>query len=676
MRLDLVAAGSLTLLVGLAAAGPAASDRYTSGLDPASFDASVRPQDDLYRYVNGRWLATVEMPADRVTYGTFIELADQADADVRAIVEALAGSRPKPGSAAQQIGDLYASMVDEARLEALGDGPIRPELDRIDAIRTPGEMAAEAGHISSVAAGGAFAATVVTDARDPAVRLVQVAQGGAMLPDRDYYLLPDPASAAIRAKYEAYLTTIFTLTGRRDPAGDARHLLALETELARAQWSQLDSRDPVKTANRFTLGELAAAMPGFDWRAWAKPQGIDRVQGLILLQPSFFKRFAELASSVPIETWRAWLAARYITAMAPFLSSGFDLARFEFFGRVLSGQELPRTRWKRGVGMVNGYLGDAVGRLYVERHFPASAKARVEKIVANTREAFRQALKESDWLAPATRREALDKLAKLTTRVGFPDRWQDYNGLVIRRDDLFGNTLRAMRFQNEYRMRRVAELTGSGEWLMTPQTVNAYYTAATNEIVLPAGILQPPLFQLEAEDAANYGAIGAVLGHEVGHAFDERGRTSDGAGKVRDWWTAADGERFATRAAMVVEQFNGFSPLAGMHVNGALTKPEAIGDLAGLQIAWRAYQISLGGRPAPEIDGFSGAQRFFLSWARVWRSKEREDYLRQMLFQNQHPPSEYRANGTVSHLAAFYDAFAVKPGDRLYRDPDRRVTIW
>jgi len=676
MRLNLVAVGSIAMLVGLAAAPPAA-DRSASGLDPASFDSSVRPQDDLYRYVNGRWLAAAEMPADRVTYGTFIELADQADADVRAIVEGLAAqSRTRPGSAAQQIADLYASMMDEARLEQLGDAPIRPELDRIDAIRTPGDLAAEAGHISSVAAGGAFTATVVTDARDPNIRLVQLSQGGAMLPDRDYYLQGDAASVEIRAKYQAYLTTIFTLARRDKPAGAARDLIALETELARAQWSQLDSRDPVKTANRFTLAELRDTMPGFDWRAWAKPQGIDRVQGLILLQPSFFKRFAELASSAPIDAWKAWLAARYITAMAPFLSSGFDLARFEFFGRVLSGQEMPRTRWKRGVGMVNGYLGDAVGKLYVERHFSPAAKARVEKIVANTRDAFRQALRESDWLEPATRREALDKLSKLTTKVGYPDRWHDYGGLVIKRDDLFGNTLRAMQFQNDDRIRRVADLTGSGEWLMTPQTVNAYYTAATNEIVLPAGILQPPLFQLEAEDAVNYGAIGAVVGHEIGHAFDERGRTSDGAGQVRDWWTPADAARFASRAAVIVDQFDGFSPLAGMHVNGALTRPEAIGDLAGLQIAWRAYQISLNGKPAPVIDGFSGAQRFFLSWARAWRSKEREDYLRQMLFQNQHPPSQYRANGTVGHLPAFYEAFDVKPGDRLYRAPDQRVKIW
>lgn len=604
-----------------------------------------------------------------------MELGDRAELDVRAIVEGLATSRPRNGSAAQQMGDLYASMMDEARLEQLGDSPIRPELERIDAIGNATDFASVAGHLSSVSTGGAFSASVVTDARDPGLRFVEIAQGGAMLPGRDYYLKTDAASADIRSRYESYLTTIFTLTRRRDAAADARNLLALETEIARAQWSQVDSRDRTRASNRFTLRELGDAMPGFDWRAWAKPQGIDRVQGIVLLQPSFFTRFAELSASVPVDTWKAWLAARYITAMAPYLSAAFNDVRFEFFGRVLSGQELPRARWKRGVGMVNGYLGDAVGRLYVERHFSPVARSRVETLVANTREAFRQAIRES-WLKPETRREALDKLGKLTTRVGYPDRWREYRGLVIKRDDLFGNVQRAQQFQNADQMRRLAESTDSGEWLITPQTVNAYYSAWNNEIVLPAAILQPPLYAVGAEDAENYGAIGAVLGHEISHGFDQAGRTSDGSGLGRDWWTPDDARQFAARAAALVEQFNGYSPIAGMHVNGALTSSENVGDLAGLAIAWRAYQISLGGKGSPVVGGFTGAQRFFLSWARMWRSNEREDYLRQMLFQNAHAPGQYRANGPVMHMPAFYDAFGVKPGDRLYLDPAKRVKIW
>ena len=647
----------------------------SSGIDRASLDESVRPQDDLFGHVNGRWLATLVMPGDRVSYGTFAELADRTEADLRVLIEEAAASR-RGGATARQVGALYASIVDETRLEALGDGPIRPELRKIDAIGTPSDLAAEAGYLSSIAAGGPFGGTVSAEARNPGARVAQISQGGTLLPDRDYYLNADPASVSIRAKYVDYLIEIFTLTGRRDPAGDARAVLALETELARAQWTQADSRDPVKTDNRFSLAELRTEMPGFDWRAWAMPQGLERARTLILLQPSFFRRFAELVPATPIATWKAWLAARFITATAPYLSQAFNDARFEFFGRVLSGQELPRTRWKRGVSLVSSYLGDAAGRLYVERHFPPSSRARVERMVACMREAFGRAIDESEWMAPATRREARQKLSRLAIRVGHPDAWHDYGKLVIERDDLFGNIQRAQRFQNAHRMRRLAGLTDPGEWLITPQAVNAYYAPATNEIVLPAGVLQPPLFDPATDDAVNYGAIGAVVGHEMGHAFDERGRASDGDGKTRDWWTAADVEGFARRVAPLVAQFDAYGPLPGTHVNGTLTRAENIGDLSGLAIAYRAYTLSLGSRRSPVVDGFSGEQRFFLSWARAWRGKDREEYLRQILFSNQHAPWQYRANGPVSNFGPFYDAFGVKPGDRLYRPPAERVRIW
>lgn len=645
------------------------------GIDRTSFDESVRPQDDLFAYVNARWMATTPMPADRVSYGTFIELTDKTEADLRVLVEEAAAGR-HGGATARQIGDLYASITDEARLDALGDAPIRPELARIEAISTPSQLAAEAGYLSSIAGGAPFGGTVSADARYPGARVAQIAQGGTLLPDRDYYLNAGPAAVSLRSRYVAYLAEIFTLVKRRDPEGDARAVLAFETELARAQWTAADSRDPLETDNPFTLAQLRAEMPGFDWREWAKPQGLERARVVVLLQPSFFKRFAELVPATSLETLKAWLASRYITAMAPNLSHGLDTARFEFFGRVLTGQELPRTRWKRGVSLVSGYLGDAVGRLYVERYFPATSRARVERMVANVREAFRRALAESDWMTPSARRDGLDKLSRLAIRVGYPDAWHDYRDLVVKRDDLFGNIQRAQQFQNAYRMRRLAGLTDSGEWLVTPQTVNAYYAPASNEIVLPAAVLQPPLFDAGADDAVNYGAIGSILGHEMAHAFDERGRGSDGAGAVRDWWTPQDVTAFRARVAPLVAQYDAYAPLPGLHVSGTLTESENIGDLAGLSIAYRAYRLSLGSRPSATLDGFTGEQRFFLSWARAWRGKEREEYLRQMLFSRQHAPWPYRANGPVSHLQGFYDAFNVQPADRLYRPPSERVRIW
>jgi predicted metalloendopeptidase len=622
----------------------------SSGIDLASLDASIRPQDDLFGHVNARWIAATPMPPDRVSYGTFQQLAEKTEADLRAVIEDAAGARA-PGGAARQVGDLYASIVDEDRLEALGDRPIRPELHRIEAAANAAAIAAEAGRLASIAGGAPFGGTVSSDARD-GTPVAEIAQGGTLLPDRDYYLNADPASASLRAQYTAYLREIFTLTGRSTPDADARAVLAFETELARAQSTAAGSRDP-STRQAFTVADLRRAMPGFDWRAWAMPQGLDRARAIVLLQPSFFRRFAELVPVTPLDTLRAWLASRYVTAMAPYLSRGFDTARFEFFGRILTGQELPRVRWKRGVSLVSGYLGDAVGRLYVERQFPASSKGRVERLVTHMREALRRAIAERDDLSPAVKREALEKLSRLAIRVGYPDAWHDYRDLEIRRGDLFGNVQRAQQFQNTYRMRRLAGLTGPGEWLITPQTLNAYYAPVSNEIVLPAAMLQPPLFDAAADDAANYGAIGAILGHEMSHGFTEY-----------------------LRVPSLARQFDAYAPLPGLHVDGGLTDAENIGDLAGLALALRAYKLSLDGGPGATIDGLTGAQRFFLSWARAWRGTEREDYLRQMLLTRPYAPWRFRANGPVGHLEGFYEAFAVKPGDRLYRAPSERIRVW
>ena len=664
------------LALSLAVASAAGWQRVTSGLDPAEFDPGVRPQDDLFRHVNGRWLESTDVPPEKVSYDTFVHLADKVEADLRIIIEEIAASPNKRrGSPEQQIGDLYTSLMDESRVEALGYSPIRPQLDRIYQLRSAAEFAAEAGRLSAGGVGGPFDGSLAVEPESGEM-VVHLTQSGILLPDRDYYLTDSPRYLEIRAQYVEYLARIFALVGRQDASLDARAVLALETELARAQWSQADSRDPVRTANRFRFAELPRVLPGFDWRAWAEPQGIHQLRFIVLAQPSFFKRFAQLSASTPLDTWKAWLAARYITASAPFISSPFSDARFAFFGRVLSGQEEPRTRWRRGVSFVNGYLGDAIGRLYVEKHFPPAARARVARMVENIITTFRGAIEESEWMTPPTRRKARQKLSRLSIKIGYPDNWRGYRGLEIKADDLLGNMLRARQFDNEYRLARVRGAGTRDAWLIAAQTPNAYYGPGQNELVVTAALLQPPVFDSQADDAANYGAIGAIIGHEIGHAFDDRGRFYDGSGTVRDWWTSEDEKGFAERTRVLVAQFNEFSPAPGLKVNGELTRAENVGDLAGLSIAHRAYRRSLRGRPAPVIEGLTGDQRFFLSWARVWRGKVRDEYLRQWLLSSPHAPTRYRANAPVSNLDAFYEAFQVRPGDRLWRDPARRVQIW
>jgi putative endopeptidase len=638
------------MAAGLLAAGVSPLQR--SGIDLAGIDTSVRPQDDLFRYVNGVWLAGTDVPPDRVTYGTMAELADKTEADLKAIVDDVIARRPRAtGSPAQQLADLYASATDDATIERLGAAPLRPELARIDAIRTASDVAAEAGRLSSIGAGGPFAGSTGSDPLRPGTPIVRIVPGGTLLPDRAYYTGQDPAMAAVRTKYEAYLRLIFETTSREAPADAARAVLALETAIAEAQW---DDRGEAPDG-RYTLHELASAMPGFDWHAWARPQGLDRTPAVILARPAFFKAFAALVPRVPLRTWQNWLVARYVTAAAPYLSSTFDMARFDFFGAAVTGQVAPRARWKRGVSMLNGFLGDAMGRLYVERHFPPASRARARRLVASILDAYRQALADVRWMSPSARRDAQARLALMTAGVGYPDEWRDYGGLVIKPDDLFGNWQRALASENAEKLRRV-RIAGGNVWLQPPQTVNAYYFASTNEIVVPAAILQPPVFDVNADDAVNYGAAGALVAHEIGHAFDDKNGDFD--------------------AGPLMSQLNALEPLPGLRVNGRSTAVESFGDLGGLSIAFRAYKQSVRGRPSPVIDGLSGEQRFFLAWARMWRAKERPEYVRSTLQTSAHLPATLRANFAASNLDGFYEAFGVKAGDALFRPPASRVRVW
>jgi putative endopeptidase len=669
--------------VGLAAffvsavAGSLLLAQQKSGLDPTAFDKSVRAQDDLFRHVNGGWLAKTEIPAERAVYGTFVQLDERAEAHLYALIEELAGDRNrKPGSTAQQVGDLYTSFMNETRLNQAGAAPLKPRLAEVDAVTNAQQLAALLGKLSVIGLPGPVGGFIEADAGDPTKMALYLFQGGTALPDRDYYLKDDAKFADVRTKYVEYLTKVFTLAGRPNAAADAKAVMALETELAKVQWTQVESRDAVKTYNKYPVQKVVAEMPGFDWAAWAKPQGIDRTSDWVIGQPSFFKAFAELVPKTPIDTWKAWVAAQVISMHAPFLGAEFADARFEFFNKTLSGQQQQRPRWKRGVQLVNGSMGEALGQLYVAKHFPAASKARMETMIANLIEAYRQSITSLEWMTPATRTEALEKLSKFSPKIGYPPKWKSYAGLDIKGEDLVGNVERANRLEHEYQVGRLGKPVDRNEWLMTPQTVNAYYNPVKNEIVFPAAILQPPFFDATADDAVNYGSIGAVIGHEIGHGFDDQGRRFDGDGKLRDWWTPADEAEFQKRAKLLIEQFNGYSPLPGMNVNGELTLGENIGDLGGLSIAYQAYKLSLKGKPAPVIDGLTGDQRFFMGWAQAWRMKGREEYLRRQVLADPHAWAEFRANGPLGNIPAFYDAFGVKPGDKLYIAPEKRVKIW
>jgi len=648
-----------------------------SGIDRAQFDPAVRAQDDFFRHVNGAWLSKTQIPADRATYGTFVDLSDRTEANLRALVDGLAAQpNKKPGSTAQQVGDLYGAFMDEAGRDALGVKAIAPQLAEIDAITSPVELATALGKFSMSGLSGAVSGYVESDVDEPTKYALYLSQDGTSLPDRDYYLVDDPKFVEARAKYVEYLEKIFTLAGRASAAADAKAVLALETELARAQWTNVENRDAVKTHNRYTVAKLRDEAPGFDWNAWAAPQGIGKASDWVIAQPSFFKSFAAMVPKTPLATWKAWMAGQLITQNAQLLSKPFAEAQISFFGTTLTGQQVQRDRWKRGVQLINGTVGEALGQLYVGQHFPPAAKARMERMIANLVEAYRQSITTLDWMTPATRQAALAKLAKFTSKVGYPNKWRDYSGLKVVAGDLVGSVERARVFEAEYQIAKLGKPVDRQDWLMTPQTVNAYYNPPTNEIVFPAAILQPPFFDVTADDAANYGAIGAFIGHEIGHGFDDQGRRYDGDGRLRDWWSPVDETEFKKRADVLVKQFNDFSPLPGLKVNGELTLGENIGDLGGLSIAYKAWKISLGGKPAPVIDGLTGDQRYFMGWAQAWRSKARDAYLQRQVLADPHAWAEFRVNGPVANIDAFYSAFDLKPGDKLYREPSMRVKIW
>ena len=654
-----------------------------SGIDLSFVDESIRPQDDLFGHVNGRWLAEYEIPADRATDGAFRQLYDRAEEQVRdLIVEASQQGSATADTDAQRIGDLYASFLDEDTVQRRGVRPLLDEMAVIDDAADADALAAALGALQRAGVGGGVAMYVDTDSKNSARYLVHFTQSGLGLPDESYYR--EEQHAEVLDAYPAHIARIFALVFGGDPASHtqtAERIVALETKLAEAHWDVVKRRDADLTYNLRTFAQLRDGSVGFDWVAWsaALGTGADALAEVVVRQPDYVRAFAELWRNEDLEVWKSWARWRLIRARASWLTDDLVAADFDFYGRRLTGTEQIRDRWKRAVSLVESLMGDAVGKLYVQRYFPPDAKARIDELVSNLRAAYRMSINDLEWMTPRTRERALAKLDKFTAKVGYPAQWRDYSTLVIDRNDLYGNYQRGYAVNHDRELAKLGGPVDKDEWFMTPQTVNAYYNPGMNEIVFPAAILQPPFFDAEADDAANYGGIGAVIGHEIGHGFDDQGAKYDGDGNLVDWWTDADRTEFGSRTRALIEQYDTYTPrglAGGHHVNGAFTVGENIGDLGGLSIALLAYQLSLNGRPAPVIDGLTGVQRVFYGWAQVWRTKSRDAEAIRRLAVDPHSPPEFRCNGVLRNMDAFYDAFDGADAGALFLEPDSRVKIW
>ncbi|WP_285318054.1 M13-type metalloendopeptidase [Pseudarthrobacter sp. lyk4-40-TYG-27] len=647
-----------------------------SGIDLSTIDHTVRPQDDLYQHVNGAWLKATEIPDDRPLEGTFTALRDGSEIAVRDIIEEAAAKGADATGIERKIGDLYNSFMDEATVEGKGLEPIRARLAEVFATASVEELMALAGRLFRADVGGLFYIYPAPDAGNPDRVLLYTGQGGLGLPDESYYR--EEKFAPIVSAYTGHVGKMFELAGVADPNGAADRVVQLETKLAAHHWDNVTLRDPQKTYNLKTADEAAALFPLLG--TWFEAAGIEPAKRaeIVVSTPDFFSGATALLDEVPLSTWQEWLAMRVVSAAAPYLSSPFVDANFAFYGTTLSGTPRNKDRWKRGVAVVESGLGEAVGQIYVARHFPETHKARMQTLVANLTEAYRRSINDVAWMGEDTKAEALRKLSAFRAKIGFPDEWIDYSAVEIKPDDLLGNVERAHNADVDRHLDEVGKPVDRNKWLMTPQTVNAYYHPMMNEIVFPAAILQPPFFTADADDAVNYGGIGAVIGHEIGHGFDDQGSQFDGGGALRNWWTDEDRQAFEALTARLVAQYDALSPTAapGHHVNGRLTLGENIGDLAGLTIAYKAYLISLDGKEPEVLDGFTGQQRFFASWAAGWRQVIRQEEAVRRLATDPHSPNEFRTNAIAKNLDAFHEAFDVTEADGMWMPAADRVSIW
>ena len=647
-------------------------DDAREGMNP-----DIRPQDDLFGHVNGRWLDTAEIPSDRSSWGPFVQLADIAEEQVHAIIEELAAAQPPVDTEAGKIAALYASFMDTERVNALGVRPIQPVISALESLRDIRDLAAFLAEVERVGGYGLFGSYVSTDDRNSDRYLFHIGQGGLGLPDESYYR--EDKFAEIREKYVAYLVRLLELAGQEGAQESAAKVLEMDTRLAAGHWERAETRDVQKTYNLLTADELRELAPNFDWDAYVRNLGGNEqtIAELCVRQPSYFAHLSTVLGEFDIEDWKRWLLTRVLRSSAAYLSDDFVEANFDFYGRTLNGTPELRARWKRGVALVEGAIGEAVGREYVARHFPPRSKQMMDELVGNLLAAYRHSITHLDWMTESTKQRAFEKLDKFRPKIGYPEKFRDYSGLTVTADDLIGNVAAASAFETDRQLAKIGSPVDRDEWFMLPQTVNAYYNPGTNEICFPAGILQKPFFSPDADPAENYGGIGAVIGHEIGHGFDDQGAQYDGSGTLNDWWTPDDKAAFEVKSKALIEQYDGFEPrnLPGEHVNGSLTVGENIGDLGGLTIGHKAYLISLGEEPAPTVEDVTGSQRLFMNWAYCWRTKRRTEQEQQYLTIDPHSPPEFRAN-IVRNLDEFHEAFKTAEGDGLWLDPADRVRIW
>ena len=648
----------------------------SSGIITKNIDPEVRPQDDLYRHVNNNWLKNTKIPADKSNYGTFTILFDQSLDRLKLIVEEASNAGAETGSETKKVGDFFKSYLNTEKLETLGIKPIEKQLQKVDAIadtKTLAEWFARAQHAGI---GSPIRFFVSQDDKNATQYISNFYQGGLGLPDRDYYFKDDEKSKSIRNAYVKHIETMFGYAGFADPAGSAKRIYAIEEQLAKGHWTRVENRDPVKTYNKVELQKLSTLTGDFDWMRFVTGLGIEKEKAVVVAQPTYITAFGTTLKNIPLEDWKLYSKWRVLSSAAPLLSKKFDDENFNFYSKTLQGIQEQEPRWKEAVKTLDALMGEAIGKIYVEKYFSPEDKSRMELLVKNLMTAYDQSIQSLDWMSPETKSAAKQKLTKFTYKIGYPEKWRDYSRLEIRPDDLIGNVSRAIEFEYNYDLNKLGKPVDRTEWGMTPQTVNAYYQPTMNEIVFPAAILQPPFFTRNADDAVNYGGIGAVIGHEIGHGFDDSGSQYDGDGNLRNWWNDQDRKAFEERTAKLVAQYEQFQPLPGEKLNGKLTLGENIGDLGGLSIAYKAYRLSLNGKEAPVMNGLTGDQRFFMGWAQVWARLYRDEELRRRLVVDPHSPSEYRCNGVVRNIPEFYSAFGVKEGDQLYLKPEDRVQIW
>ncbi|MFD1215179.1 MULTISPECIES: M13 family metallopeptidase [Microbulbifer] len=645
-----------------------------SGIDLSAMDTSVRPQDDFFQYVNGTWMKNTEIPSDKSRWGGFSMLRDKATEEVKALI--MEAGEHAESAGAKQIGDLYNSFMNEELIEKKGLSAISGELAKVDAIESRKDLTDFFAYADTVGYDTPFGAGIWQDLKQVENYITVMWQAGLGLPDRDYYFDDSEKGQKLQQAYQDYLIKVQQIAKLEDAEQYADAIYSLEKALAEHHRTRVENRDPDKYYNKKTVAELQELMPAVDLQSYLNKAHLEKAESFMVGQPEYLQAASKIIADTDLETWKRYLKVKILTAAAPYMHSELAQARFDFYGTTIRGTEEMEPRWKRGVQFVNSSVGELVGQRYVEKYFPPEAKARMLELVNNLKAAYRESIESLTWMSEDTKQEALTKLANFTTKIGYPDNWRDYSALEVSDDDLVGNAKAATLFETLHERDKLGKPLDRSEWGMSPQTVNAYYNPAMNEIVFPAAILQPPFFNMNAEDAVNYGGIGGVIGHEIGHGFDDKGSKFDGKGYLNNWWTDSDRENFEHLTGKLVAQYNGFEPIEGEHVNGELTLGENIGDLSGLGIAHKAYKMSLEGKEAPVIDGFTGDQRVFMGWAQVWRSKTREEAMSERLKTDPHSPAEYRVKGVVPNIDAFYSAFDVKEGDGMYLPEEERVVIW